>query len=72
MSNWIQVAQEAIKIPGLLVEIYGDIAKPGVQQAGKALEPLLASGILFYGQFNGQMNAQEFIWRKTFKITAPD
>jgi hypothetical protein len=45
MSNtWLQVAQEALKIPGLLVEIYGDLAKPGVQQVGKALGTVLGLG----------------------------
>ena len=45
MSNtWLQVAQEALKIPGLLVEIYGDLAKPGVQQVGKALGTVFGLG----------------------------
>ena len=43
-STWIQLAQEALKIPGLLIEIYGDIAKPGVKQVGKALETTLGLG----------------------------
>jgi hypothetical protein len=37
VSGWLQVAQEALKVPGLLVDIYGDLAKPGVHQVGKAL-----------------------------------
>lgn len=40
----MQVAQEALKIPGLLVEIYGDLARPGVQQVGKALGTVLGLG----------------------------
>ena len=45
MSNsWLQVAQEALKVPGLLVEIYGDMAKPGVQQVGKALGTVFGLG----------------------------
>lgn len=45
MSNsWLQVAQEALKIPGLLVEIYGDLARPGVQQVGKALGTVFGLG----------------------------
>ena len=43
-DNWIQVAGEALKLPGLLVEIYGDAAKPGVKQVGKALETVLGLG----------------------------
>jgi Abortive infection alpha len=43
-TSWIQVAQEALKIPGLLVEIYGDLAKPGVQQTGKALSTVIGLG----------------------------
>jgi Abortive infection alpha len=43
-TSWIQVAQEALKIPGLLVEIYGDVAKPGLQQTGKALSTVIGLG----------------------------
>lgn len=43
-DTWLQVAQEALKIPGLLVEIYGDLAKPGVKQAGRALETVVGLG----------------------------
>lgn len=43
-NGWLQVAQEALKIPGLLVEIYGDLAKPGVKQVGKALGTVLGLG----------------------------
>lgn len=43
-NNWLQVAQEALKVPGLLVEIYGDLAKPGVRQVGKALDTVLGLG----------------------------
>lgn len=43
-SNWLQLAQEAIKIPGLLVEVYGDLARPGVRQVGKALETVIGLG----------------------------
>ncbi len=45
MSNgWVQVANEALKLPTLIVEIYGDAAKPGVRQVGKALETVLGFG----------------------------
>jgi hypothetical protein len=40
----MQVAQEALKIPGLLVEVYGDLARPGVKQVGKALETIIGLG----------------------------
>jgi len=43
-GGWLQVAQEALKVPGLLVEIYGDLAKPGVKQAGRALETVIGLG----------------------------
>lgn len=43
-GSWVQVAQEALKVPGLLVEIYGDLAKPGVKQAGRALETVVGLG----------------------------
>jgi len=43
-NGWLQVAQEAIKIPGLLVQFYGDLAKPGVQQVGKALGTVFGLG----------------------------
>ena len=44
VDTWLQVAQEALKIPALLVEIYGDLARPGVRQVGKALENVLGFG----------------------------
>lgn len=43
-DGWLQVAREALKIPGLLLEVYGDLAKPGVTQAGKALETVIGLG----------------------------
>ncbi|WP_275270509.1 DUF4393 domain-containing protein [Limnobacter sp. P1] len=43
-DGWLQVAQEALKVPGLLVEIYGDLARPGVKQAGRALETVMGLG----------------------------
>jgi Abortive infection alpha len=43
-SSWLQVANEALKIPSLLVEIYGDLARPGVRQVGKALETVIGLG----------------------------
>lgn len=39
MSNqWLELAKEAMKLPALLPEIYGDLLKPGVKQVGQALE----------------------------------
>lgn len=43
-DGWLQLAQEATKVPSLLVEIYGDLARPGVKQVGKALETILGLG----------------------------
>jgi len=43
-AGWLQLAQEALKVPGLIVEIYGDLARPGVRQVGKALDTVLGLG----------------------------
>lgn len=43
-EGWLQVMQEVLKVPGLLAEVYGDLAKPGVQQVGKALGTVLGLG----------------------------
>lgn len=43
-NSWLQVTQEALKLPELLVEIYGDLARPGVRQVGKALETVIGLG----------------------------
>lgn len=43
-DGWIPVVQEALKLPGLLCEVYGDLAKPGVRQVGKALDTVLGLG----------------------------
>lgn len=45
MSNqWLEFAKEAMKLPALLPEIYGDLLKPGVKQAGLALETVVGLG----------------------------
>lgn len=44
INGWLQLAQEALKVPGLIVEIYGDLARPGVRQVGKALDTVLGLG----------------------------
>lgn len=43
-NGLLQVVQEALKVPGLLVEIYGDLARPGVRQVGKALDTVFGLG----------------------------
>lgn len=43
-AGWMQLAQEALKVPSLIVEIYGDLARPGVRQVGKALDTILGLG----------------------------
>ena len=43
-NGWLQIVQDALKLPALLGEIYGDLAKPGVQQVGKALGTVLGLG----------------------------
>lgn len=45
MSNgWLEIAREAIKLPAILSDIYGDMLKPGVKQVGKALETVIGLG----------------------------
>lgn len=41
---FLPVVREALQIPGLLKEIYTDLAKPGVTQVGKALGTVLGLG----------------------------
>lgn len=43
-AGWMQLAQEALKVPSLIVDIYGDLARPGVRQVGKALDTILGLG----------------------------
>ena len=40
----MDIIKEIVEAPGLLKEIYGDIAKPGVSQAGKALSTVVGLG----------------------------
>jgi hypothetical protein len=40
----LTIVKEAAQIPGLLKEIYGDLAKPGVKQIGNALGTILGLG----------------------------
>ena len=40
----LPILTEAAQIPGLLKEIYGDLAKPGVTQVGKALSTIIGLG----------------------------
>ena len=45
MSNdLVTILRELAKLPALLQEIYGDLAKPGVTQVGKALGTVLQTG----------------------------
>lgn len=43
-NGWLEVVKEALKLPALLSDIYGDLLRPGVKQAGKALETVLGLG----------------------------
>ncbi len=43
-DGWLQVAKEAVKLPALLSEIYGDVLKPGAKQVGTALETVIGLG----------------------------
>ena len=43
-TSWPEVVAQFAKSVGLLSEIYGDVAKPGVQQVGKALATVLGLG----------------------------
>jgi len=40
----MELIKEVAQIPGLLKEVYGDLAKPGVEQAGKALGTVIGLG----------------------------
>src|SRR5262245_48813090 len=44
VGDTLQLIKEALQSPGLLKEIYGDLAKPGVTQAGKALGTVIGLG----------------------------
>jgi hypothetical protein len=44
VSEWLPVLKEMAQEPGLLKEIYGDLAKPGVAQVGKAFGTILGLG----------------------------
>ncbi len=41
MGETLQLLKDVLQVPGLLKEIYGDLAKPGVTQAGKALSTVI-------------------------------
>jgi len=44
-ESWLKViAQEMLKVPGLLSQVYGDLASPGVKQVGMALDTILGLG----------------------------
>jgi len=34
-NGWLDVIKEAVKLPALLTDIYGDLLKPGVMQKRK-------------------------------------
>ena len=40
----MEFLKELAQVPGLLKEIYGDLAKPGAAQAGKALSTIIGLG----------------------------
>jgi Abortive infection alpha len=40
----LPILKEVTQIPGLLKEVYGDLAKPGVNQVGKALSTVIGLG----------------------------
>lgn len=43
-DGMLPILKEVAQVPGLLKEIYGDLAKPGVAQVGKALSTILGLG----------------------------
>lgn len=43
-GDLLPIIKEAAQIPIVLKEIYGDLAKPGVIQVGKALETIIGLG----------------------------
>jgi Abortive infection alpha len=44
VGDTLQFLKDVIQIPGLLKEIFGDLAKPGVTQVGKALSTIIGFG----------------------------
>jgi hypothetical protein len=44
VGETLQLLKDVLQVPGLLKEIYGDLAKPGVTQAGKALSTVIGLG----------------------------
>ena len=44
LETLLPMIKEALQLPGLLKEIYGDALKPGVSQVGKALGTILGLG----------------------------
>ena len=44
VESALPILKEALQVPGLLKEIYGDALKPGVSQVGKALGTVLGLG----------------------------
>ena len=42
--NWMNWISEIAQVPGLLKEVYGDLAKPGVKQVGKSLGTIIGLG----------------------------
>jgi hypothetical protein len=43
-DSTLPILREAAQVPGLLKDIYGDLAKPGVSQVGQALDTILGLG----------------------------
>lgn len=43
-SGWLEVAREAVRLPALLSDVYGDLLRPGVKQVGRALETVVGLG----------------------------
>ncbi len=43
-DGWLEIVKEAVKLPSLLTDIYGDLLRPGVKQVGKALETVMGLG----------------------------
>jgi hypothetical protein len=45
----MEIIKEVMQVPAVLKEVYGDLAKPGAQQVGKAVSTIVGLGIQFFG-----------------------
>jgi len=59
----VELINEVIQTPGLLKEIYGDLAKPGVSQVGKALSTVVGLGNTILWPVALLNERQKYLWK---------